>query len=367
MASMFALNGDSSSAVRRPVIEIDFGGGGAGGGLSAAVGLGQAADDPWARSLVLVKIETGLAPFVDVVTVNVAADEEAPEVALDDEGSISLGYNDSTTELVFTAIVNNISYNVHGTQQLKGVNGGALLSRLRINQSYEQQSAGDIVNDLASQAGVDTDTVESGIDLPFYVLDDRSNAYQHITTLARKSGYLTYFTTEGKLYFGPYADGQAVQTFNYRIDILSLQVKETTPLTESVTTIGEGAAGAEGQEAWSWLIKDPGTVTAEAGEGQQVRVISDASLRSSEASQSAADSIAGAASRTALTGTITVPGAPLVVVGSTIEIADAPHDNLNGTCMVSWVCHRYSKQQGYISVIDFNKSSAEGGGLGGLI
>ena len=357
---------DAASSVRQPSIEVNFGGGGASGGLTAAVGLGQGADDPWARSVVLVNVEVGLAPFVDVVKVDLAADEEAPEVALDDEGTISLGYNDSATELVFTAMVNDISYNVHGTQQLKGVNGGVLLSRLRINQSYEQQTAGDIVNDLASQAGVDTDTVESGVDFPFYVLDDRNNAYQHIATLARKSGYLTYFTTEGKLYFGPYADGQAVQTFNYGIDILSLQVKETTPVVGSVTTIGEGAAGGEGQEAWSWLIKDPSAVTAEAGEGEQVRIISDASLRSSEATQSAADSVASAASRMALTGSIIVPGAPLVVVGSTIEIADAPHDNLNGTCMVSWVRHCYSKQQGYISAIDFNKS-AGGGALGGLL
>ena len=48
---MFAFNGDSTSAVRRPVIEVNFGAGGASGGLSAAVGLGQGADDPWARSV----------------------------------------------------------------------------------------------------------------------------------------------------------------------------------------------------------------------------------------------------------------------------------------------------------------------------
>lgn len=366
MTGMFAINGDSVSAVRRPVFEVSFGNSGASGGLSAAVDLVQGADDPWARSVVMVNVESGLAPFVDIATVELAADEEAPQVALDDEGTISLGYNDSATELVFTAKVNDIGYNVRGTQRLGGVNGGVSLSRLRINQSYEQQSAGDIVSDLASQASVDTDTVESGVDFPFYVLDDRSNAYQHIATLARKCGYITYFTTEGKLYFGPYADGQAVQTFSYGVDILSLQVKETTPVVGSVTTIGEGAAGAEGQEAWGWLIKDPSAVTAEAGEGEAMRLKSDASLRSSEASQSAADSIAAAASRMALTGTIVVPGAPLVVVGSTIEIADAPNDNLNGMCMVCWVRHQYSKQQGYISVIDFSKSVAAGG-LGGLL
>lgn len=366
MTGISAIIGDLLSAVRRPVFEVAFGGGSASGELSAAVGLVQGADDPWTRSVVTVNVESGLAPFVDVVTLELAADEEAPQVTLDDEGTISFGYSDSAAELVFTARINDVNYNVNGTQRLSGVNGGVLLSRLRINQSYEQQSAGDIVSDLAGQAGVDTDTVESGVDFPFYVLDDRRNAYQHITTLARKSGYVTYFTTEGKLYFGPYADGHAVQTFNYGVDLLSLQVKETRPVLGSVTTIGEGAAGAEGQEAWNWLIKDPSVVTAEAGEGEAMRLKSDASLRSSEASQSAADSIAAAAGRMALTGTIVVPGAPLAVVGSTIEISDAPNDNLNGTCMVCWVRHQYSKRRGYISVIDFSKSPGQGG-LGGLL
>lgn len=365
MTGMFAINEDSVTTVRCPVFKVAFGGGSASGGLSAAVGLVQGADDPWARSVVTVNVESGLAPFVDAATLELAADEEAPQVGLDDEGTISLGYNDGGAELAFTARIDNINYNLNGTQRITGINGGGVLSRLRINQSYEQQSAGDIVSDLASQAGVDTDTVESGVDFPFYVLDDRSNAYQHIAILARKSGYITYFTTEGKLYFGPYADGQAVQTFSYGVDILSLQVKETRPIFGSVTTIGQGAAGAEGQEAWGWLIKDPGAVTAEAGQGQAMRLKSDASLRSSEASQSAADGIAAAAGRTALTGTIVVPGAPRVVVGSSIEIADAPNDNLNGTCMVCWMRHHYSKQQGYISVIDFSKSAGESG-LGGF-
>ncbi|MBI9093055.1 MAG: hypothetical protein JEZ12_27910 [Desulfobacterium sp.] len=359
MAFNIPGNNEAGDFVRRPAFEVNFGSGGTAGGLTAGVGLG--ADDHWASSVVRLNVEMGQAPFVDVVTVEIAANRDAPEVALDDPGTISLGYEDSAVELVFTAMVDHISSSLHGARRLQGGDGGSLLSRLRINQSYEQQSAGDIVNDLAGQAGVGIDTVESGIDLPFYVLDDRSNAYEHINTLARKSGYLTYFTPEGKLYFGPYAEGQAVQTFTHGMDILSLQVQETIPVVQSVTTIGEGAAGGEGQEAWSWLIKDPAPVTAHAGQGELVGITSDPSLRSSEAGQSAADSLADAAGQMALTGMIIVPGAPLVKVGSTIGIADVPQDSVNGACRVSWVGHRYSKQLGFISVIEFSKSAADEG------
>jgi hypothetical protein len=368
MTGNIAINGDSVSAVRRPVFEVSFGSSGASGGLSAAVDLVQGADDPWARSVKVINVEAGLAPFVDVVTVDMAADEEAPQIALDDEGTISLGYNDSSAELVFTATVSDISYNVHDIQRVNGVNGGVSLSRLRINQSYEQQNAGDIVNDLVSQASVETDTIEDGVDFPFFVIDDRQNAYQHIATLARKSGYVAYFTTEGKLYFGPLITGQAVQTFTYGVDILSFQATQTAAAVDTFTVVGEGAAGSHGAEAWGWLVKDPVSVSAQAGDGSRQRIVPYAALRSAEAVQAAADGAVTAAALTAYTGRISVPGAPAVVVGSSIEIVEVPQDELNGSCLVMMVQHQYSKPGGFISLIDFGKSgdAGPGGAAGGL-
>ena len=98
------------------------------------------------------------------------------------------------------------------------------------------------------------------MDFPYYVVDDRRGAYAHIAALARKSGFLAYFTGEGKLTFAPYAGGQAVQTFAYATDILSLLVQDATPPVGAVTTVGEGAAGSHGSDAWSWPVKDPSSV-----------------------------------------------------------------------------------------------------------
>ena len=361
-------NDDSAPSVRQPTFTIDFGAGGGGGGLLSAVGLGQTAEDPWARSLVAMTVEIGLAPFVDIARLDIAADDQAPTVALDDNGSISLGYSDSSTDLVLTATVNALDYSLRGSTRVGAGNGGALLARMRVNQSYEQQSAGAIVSDLASSAAVDTDVVEDGVEFPFIVLDDRSTAYQHIVTLANKSGFVAYFTTEGKLYFGPFNEGQPVQTFTYGSDIISLQVRSVSPIVGSAKIVGQGAAGSEGQDAWSWLVKDPSSVTGEAGDGSQERLVSDATLRSSEASQAAADSIAAAGQLTAVRGFIQVPGAPQVVVGSTIEISGAPQEAANGTALVSWVSHRYDKRRGFTSVLEFNKSvGGAAGGLGGLL
>jgi len=359
------ITSQTTNTLRRPKQLVSIGAGSV-GLASISNPLSGGVEDPWARSVAKINVDVGLAPFVDIATVEIIADTQAPQVALDDEGTISLGYNDSTTELVFSAIVNNIGSNVHGSQHLSGVNGGVALSRLRINQSYEQQSAGDIVSDLAGQADVETDTVESGIDLPFYVIDDHYNAYQHIDRLARQSGFIAHFTIEGKLYFGPQQAGQAVHTFSYANDILELRVQQNNSSSSAVTVIGEGAAGSEGQDAWSWLIKDPGAVTSEAGDGKS-RLISDAALRSSEACQAAADGRAARAAALALSGSILTAGVPAVVVGSTIEIADAPGEAMNGDFFVNRISHHYSKQHGFTSLIHFRKSGDSGGLLGGLL
>jgi phage protein D len=340
----------STPAVRRPVLELSFGSGSA---------------DDWGRSVVSVAVQAGLAPSADTVEVYLDGSDQAPAVAVGDTGSVSLGYEDGSTELTFSGQVEGVRYSVDGATFVTAVDGGAALSALRINQSYEQQKAGDIVRDLAGRAGVATDTVEDGVEFPFYVVDDRRSAYLHIAALARKSGYLAWFTPEGKLSFAPFVAGQPVQTFTYGVDIISLEVTDAAPVVGAVTTVGEGAAGSQGQEAWSWLVKDPSSVKGSAGEGAPEREVQDSSLRSSDAAQSAADGVASAAGRTGLTGKLLVPGSPAAVVGSAIEIVDSPQEALNGLFLMRRVRHRFSKAEGFTTLICFTKTGD--GGLGGLL
>ena len=249
MVSVPFTGSDAVPTVRQPLFAISFGGGGpAAGGLRAAAGnlLGAGSTDPWQAHVVSLSLEAGCAPGVDAVEIMLSTGAAAPQVAIGDTGSVSLGYTDSAAALVFTGQVDSVRYSVHGTRRITATNGGVPLARLRLNQSYEQQKAGDIVRDLASQASVETDTVENGVDLPFYILDDRRNAYQHIAALARASGYLAYMTPEGKLCFAPFTGGQAVQTFTYGVDILALDLTEAAPAVGMVTTVGEGAAGSQG-------------------------------------------------------------------------------------------------------------------------
>jgi phage protein D len=365
------FDGNSALAVNQPLLEISFGGTDAAiGGLASTVGgaLGVDLDgstDIWSQHVASVTVEAGLAPSVDTAAVRSFVGQQAPSAAVDDSGSISLGYADSSTELVFTGEVESVGYTVQGATRITATNGGASLSRLRINQSYEQQKAGDIVRDLAGRAGVDTDTVEDGVEFPFYVADDRQSAYRHVAALARKSGYVAWLTPEGKLNFAPFSAGQAVQTFTYGEDILSLAVADAVSVIGTVTTVGEGAAGSQGQEAWSWLVKDPTSVKGSAGDAGAERQVQDASLRSGDAAQSAAEGIANAVGLTKLTGKLLVPGAPAVAVGLAVEVAGAPQDALNGLYLVTGVRHCFSKTNGFTTLIGIGKTGE--GGLGGLL
>ena len=355
---------ESQPAVRKPGVEISFAAS-SGGGLVPDIGMLNTAD-PWQRSLLSISTVSSLAPNVDSSKLVISNDDQAPAVAVDDEGSIALGYEDSSIDVVMSGHIDQLHSDTRNLTSITAVNGGTSLSQLRINQSYEQQAAGDLVNDLCSQAEVEMEVIESGIDLPFYVVDDHYNAYQHIDRLARRSGFIAHFTTEGKLYFGPQPAGQAVQTFSYANDILEVLIQKNNSSTSAVTVIGEGAVGSEGQDAWSWLMKDPGAVSAEAGDGKS-RLISDAALRSSEACQAAADGAASRSAARSLSGHILTAGAPAVVVGSTIKITGAPGEAMNGDFFVSRVSHRYSKQHGFTSLINFRQGGESGGLLGGLL
>jgi hypothetical protein len=367
LLSLARLATTAPAAVRRPALTLSFGPpAGASGGLGdalgglaaaagAALGIDTGGEDPWLRAVVSVMVESGLAPFVDVAHVSLSADAQAPPVAIGDEGSIALGYADASPSTVFSGVVQTIRRDLRGATRFSATNGGATLARLRLLQSYEQQSAGDIVADVASRAGVPTGAIDSGSDFPFFVVDDRRGAYAQVAALARRCGCATSFTPDGKLSFGCIGVDTPVQTFTYGVDILALTLIEAAPIYKSVTSFGEGAAGSQGQDAWSWPVKDLSPVTGTAGDGDPVRAFPDPALRSQDAARTAAAAIATEASALTLSGEVLALGAPAVTAGAVIEIARAPHEIMNGRFLARRVRHVYAKRMGFTTRISFTK------------
>jgi phage protein D len=348
--ALFGSGSSSAPSVRKPVFAVEF---------------GDAPADDWAQALVGFTVESGFAPWADGAEI-LAASAQGPTAAPGDPGSIKAGYNDASAELIFTGTVDAVRYSLDGVTRFNASSGATALCRVRVNQSYEQSAAGDIVKDLAQRAGINTGSIEDGADYPFFAVDQRRNAWVHIAELARNNGFAAWFSPDGKLNFAPVEAGEPVQTFRYGEDILSLELTASVPAAGQVNMTGEGAAGSNGSDAWGWLLKDAASVTAQSGSGDPARGVSDASLRSTAAAQSAADRIAAGIGSAALRGYLLTAGAGAVVPGSTIAIEGAPQAALNGTCLVERVKHRFTKTGGFTSLIYFTQTGAGGsGGPGG--
>jgi phage protein D len=345
------LGGPAPPSVRVPGLEVAFGG---------------ASASEWAAALVGVSVECGVAPAVDAAEVVLSAGA-AVAVALADTGSVALGFGDGGTDAVFTGTVAAIRRGLGGETRVAAVNGGAALAALRLNRSYEKRSVGDIVRDIAGEAGVDTASIEDGPTLPFYVVDDGRNGWTHVAELAAKSGFLARFAPDGSLVVGPASEGSAAQSFTFAQDVLALDAAEQQPAAGAITVVGEGAAGSQGDAAWSWLVKDPSGVTGTAGSGDPARLVRDHSLRTLDAASGAAEAASATAAARATTARLLVPGAAKAAVGATVAVTGTPGGTLDGTFVVRGVRHRYAKREGFTSLLLLSRTGAgTGGGLASL-
>lgn len=357
------------STVRMPTVAIDITGGADAGGLldtvAAAAGLAGSSPDAWREALVSLTLDAALLPGLDAVTIELANDPRAPAVALGDSGTIAFGFGDET-EPAFSGQVDTVKRRLAGGRRVTLVNGGAQLARHRLDQSFQDQTAGEIVETLlsATSPAVTSGAVEDGITYPFYAVDSGRTLLQHIADLARRSGHVAFFTPDNELVFGPPVEEDPAYEFAFGQDIIALRIEERAPLVNSALVTGEGAASTGGSDAWPWLVKDAGAVQAESGDEQPKAVIVDGSLRSADAAATAASAVLSR--QVTQAGYILSSGAPTVHVGSTISIGNVPDDALNGTFFVRRARHRIDKRNGYQTELWFSQLPEGGGLLGGL-
>lgn len=331
---------------------------------SFEVAFGSGSVEDWAASVASIAVDAAVAPSVDSVEIVLGSGPTAPPVAVGDVGSVALGYADSGAEAVFTGKVQAVRRSLAGATRVLATNAGAALASLRVNQSYEKQSAGEIVADLAGRAGVATGAVEAGTRFAFYVVDDGGSAWSHVASLAGKSGFVASVDAGGDLCVGPYAEGEVAKAFAYGEDVLFLESSQAPAAAGTVTAVGEGAAGSEGEAAWSWLLKDATSVTETAGSGDRALLVADGSLRSSDAARAAAAGLASRAALGAVTARLLAPGTPAARVGAAVEVTGAPDGALDGAYVVRGVRHRYAKREGFTSLLLLAKSGAAGGAAG---
>jgi prophage tail gpP-like protein len=210
---------------------------------------------------------------------------ERTSVSMNDQATIELGYEDSMKK-VFTGTVDMVEPGISGVV-VTGYSLAAPLTRVRIHQIYEKQTAGAIVKDLADRAGLKVKVVEDGISFPMYVADDSRTLYGHMRELAGLCGFDLFMTPGGEVVFKKYQKKKAV-AFTFGVDIIDATARTLTPPATSVKVFEESPSSIKGADTAHWLSKK--VMGGVAGSGDQVLVIANPAIRDKDT----ADKVAAA-------------------------------------------------------------------------
>ena len=368
--------GDVSApaVVTRPAATVKFGApaassAGFGGILDAAASLlAGAPGDPWREHLLGLRLRRTLAPAVDVLELLLANVSTAPKVTLADEGTVALLGPDGKDTPVFKGRVDGLHDKSQAVRVVSATNAARELAQARLNRSFEQQDAGQIIKALCSELGLNTDIAGDVPSLPRYVIDDRASLYTHIARLAALGGLLVCIGADGVLRVKhASANGEAKARIAFAVDLLDFALGERTPNIGAVQLTGEGAAGDQGSDAWYWLRKDPAANQSTAGSGTPLRERSVAALRSSDAVAKFASAAQHSAADTATRGWLSIAGAPQVEPGDLVELSGMPQAALNGKYRADEIVHEFDARQGFRSRLRVVRARiASGGALGGL-
>lgn len=270
----------------------------------------------------------------------------------DDDAKIELGFSDNELTQVMAGKV----FSAQSGLTVRRIIGHSLAQKLLnsfTDQTYEAKTAGQIVSDLAEQAGVDVDRVEGGITFPAYVVDGRNSFYHHMRQLADLCGFDLYVNAAGELVFARFLRGNAIHIFDYAKQIVELEFLQTPPTAGEVQTWGESPGGAQAEEAWAWLTKDFDGLKGTAGTGGPLQLLEWPALRTFDAAQAAADAAHTYLIRQTLRGTLFSTGQPKVKLGDAIQLRNLPNAALNDNYQVRSVTHRLDKSGGFTTRIGF--------------
>jgi hypothetical protein len=356
--------GTAPPALTRPRVTLSFGAGGGGGllgGLAEAAGLASAQAGLEA-GLVRLRLHRAVAPGVDWAEMIIAAVPSGPDLPeAGDEGTIGLVAEDAQSS--FACTIDLVEQRSDGLRRLTASNGGRVLARSRVEISFADQTPGDIIDALASKAGVAAGVGAAGKKLPRYVADGGRSLLDHVARLAATAGRLAYFDDDGALALADdAASGEAVAWLLAATNILDMRIAKRAARGK-VVVHGEGAPD-QGSKAWAWIRKESAGLDAEAGTAPPERSAAAPWARSRGAATDLAGAQQRAAAREAGLGRFLVSAVPQAAPGAVIELSGVEgHD---GSWLVTEVDLTFDPVRGMVSEIRAAPAGGGGSLLGGL-
>lgn len=324
-------------------------GGGAGGGLggdlmaAAASALGAPQADPLTDALSSAQVTLMAAPGVATCTLRFLPRGDFPALALGDALTLKLS-DGGDPQPVFAGEVARVSGG-HGQLDVLLAGPSAKLARIRRHASYENQGFADLLSAWASEAGLSAGRIDDGPDYAFFAIDDRLSLWDWIARVARHAGVPAWADAQGALN-AHQPGGQPVATWRWGETVLALDTRARDPVVTGARIVGEGSAGRQGSDAWSWLAKDDRSATAGSGP-----VASEGGLGSLAAVSAAALGAVGGAARVADVVAVSVPGTAAIDVGSVFALEGCPGGEGDGQWQAVEVRHRFAARRGYVTEV----------------
>jgi len=270
-----------------------------------------------------------------------------------DDTTVSLGFSDNGgVSQVMTGSVTRVEANAT-TKRVVAHSPAEILLRSFTENTYEGKNAGEIVNDLASQANVEVETVDDGIDFLAFVVDGQCSFYRHMKNLADLCGFDLYFNADGKLVFQEFTAGKQVHVFQYKKDVVRWGDAASPAQAGTVEAWGESPVDSQGADSWGWLTKDFNGSKGTAGSGDPHYLLQRPALRTGKAAQIAADAAHTMMQRNTLRGRLLTLGQAEVQLGDAIQLRGMPEGAINQTFQVRSVTHHVSKSRGFTTAIGF--------------
>ncbi|CAJ36895.1 phage late control D family protein [Methanocella arvoryzae] len=299
-----------------------------------------------ATDIVGIEVDLALDVPIDICKILVNNGPLIGAVKRGDEVSVELGFDGSNTK-VFTGGVDSVDPAVSGAT-ITCLSLASLLARKRINQVYEKQAAGAIVEDIAGRAGLAVKEPDDGLSFPSYVIDDSKTAYQHLRELAELSGCDLFLNAEGHLIFKKYEEQKPI-TLRYGRDIVDVSVQETNPRVSGVRVFEESPASSMGDDTSHWLSKK--TMGGSCGD-EDGHLITNPAIRDKDTADQVARNYLEKHA-VSLSGTVKAIGVPKAGLCSTIRIKEAPDARMNGDFKVVRVTHTFGGERGFMSAIEW--------------
>lgn len=262
--------------------------------------------------------------------------------------SLDMGWGDSGST-VFTGSIQSLEFSLN---EVHGVAYGSQkdLVQSRVDETYIDQSAGDVVKDLASKAGIDTGTIDDGIQLPKYLAQGNLSLFEHLHELARVCGVDVFTDEEGKINFTKREAFSADFTYQFGINLIDARITQSKPSISSIEVIPESPASQEGDESSSWFVKSSQDLAGSVGDGN-TRRFSNALCTTKDSAETAAKAYQRDIERRSVKGKIMIMGEADANPGQVVELKDMPDGITNGFYEINGVEHALDAIRGFRSTL----------------